>query len=314
MFASGTAEIRLEKPPGRPFFGGETVTGSICLNMTDRAPAQRLVLMFTGVEKCEWWRTRSDNGKTVTDHYWNKKKFLENQMVIAEYPAGLERGVLNYPFSVVLPPNVPSTTHKSGTLSWKADVKYKLKALVEVQGALKPNLRAKLEVPVVERLLDPRVLQTPTQTEEEKTIRFAGMFSRGSVNMKVASSPPDGVLPGEVIQVRIVVDNKSSATIKGLRIKFCGHIDLWTKGLFGGRETKDDSWTLSVHDVPKEQVQMEKESREFNFSILVPPGTEPSVNGDCVKLWYGVKVAVDGGTMCPDVKASLQVIVVPPQQ
>ena len=125
--------LNLEK---KTYLPGDRIEGFATVSTDEYFECNRVVLSIKGQERSRVVRGSGDNRRV----YLEKKQHIDEQIELVG-STGMQAGDTNFPFSFVLPENIPhSFQGKYGR------VEYKLEAKVEVSWAVDPKTRKKITV------------------------------------------------------------------------------------------------------------------------------------------------------------------------
>lgn len=207
--------IQFEKPL-KVYFSGEVVTGRVVVDLSSEKTFRKIKLELVGRGSVHWTETRTvsrtdSNGnsqsETVTDHYSNEEKYFNQEVVIHHGPS-LPPGVHILPFSLMLPPNLPSSFeghHGNVRYYVKADIvrdwkwNHKVKQHIMVNGILDLNLF-------------PSALTPGNSTDHKKLCCLC--CKSGPITAAIHSNRT-GYVPGEMIGFNAEVDNLSNRDMSG---------------------------------------------------------------------------------------------------
>jgi len=139
--------IRFDQPM-RVYFPGDVVSGQVLVNLTKEKSFKKIQVELVGKGTVEWTEQRTVNNSTHTDHFSNYESYVEHQLTVHQGP-DLPAGDHVIPFSLALPPNVPSSFEGSDgnvryyvraniVRDWKWD--HKVKEHIMVNGICDLNL------------------------------------------------------------------------------------------------------------------------------------------------------------------------------
>jgi len=201
------------------YFGGDTVTGRIYLNLIVPYPGNQLSLKLKGQEFSAFVRTRTEtyhesgpNNTQVTktrniDELFQDKSHIV-KMVLPLYSwATLLPGQYTIPFAFMLPSALPNTFFQEGN-RYRAEVSYRLEAILEPSIPTEPKLKYK----------QPFVVRNPVRNamqslanEIRTEIKTCLCLSKGANTLK-AHFEKNYYAPGETAQVIMQLDNTSCST------------------------------------------------------------------------------------------------------
>ena len=98
--------IQFDKPV-RVYFPGEVVTGKLLINLTEQKSFKKIKVELVGKGEVLWTETRTVNNQTQTDHFTSHEEYVEHEVDVHQGPH-LPPGDHVVPFTLVLPPNIPS--------------------------------------------------------------------------------------------------------------------------------------------------------------------------------------------------------------
>jgi hypothetical protein len=198
------------------YFGGETVTGRIYLNLFLPYPGNQLFLKLKGREAVHFVQQRTENyhveenGVRVMKTRHIDELFEEKhdviKMTVPMYTwATLLPGQYTIPFAFMLPGSLPSSFHQEGH-RYLANVSYRLEAILEPSFKNEPRLKCK----------QPFVVRQPVKNAQQghsgeisTKLTSCCCCSKGS-NVLTAQFEKNFYAPGEVAQVVMKLDNTES--------------------------------------------------------------------------------------------------------
>lgn len=122
------------------FVAGENITGKIYLNLSMSFPAHSLEIEVKGKEKCKWVTRENQqvkHGEETRNEFVDvvhkgENKILTYKVPVYYFPGGMApAGQYTFPFSFALPGNIPATLFYCGIDKAMANIKYKIKAILE---------------------------------------------------------------------------------------------------------------------------------------------------------------------------------------
>eukprot|EP00741_Cyanophora_paradoxa_P025738 tig00000391_g24837.t1 len=306
--AGGRIAVRTEQAV---YFAGDTITGLVYLEAKEHVSATSITLKCKGFEKCAFYTSSShtvrdgDSSRTETreERHDGKQEFFRVKIPLASYPSQIPPGAYQWPFTFALPPSLPSSFHYQRGRD-HAEVAYKLKAIVEVPGLLKPNIKSTQKVAVRQRFSN---LITAQRKEIEDTVRFFCCIPRGRIKIEMWCDK-SAYVPGETAQIYAKIDNKSSNDVRSVSGELIARTTLRSSS--GRTETNEarparlnsDGSDLQAGVVQKERV----------IPLLLPADLQPSVEGKHVKHEYLLDVEVDAGSCTCNITCQIPVVVYAP--
>ena len=207
--------IQFDKPL-KVFFSGEVVTGQVIVDLTDQKKFRKIKLELVGRGEVHWTETRrisrrdsdgNTRSETVTDHYRNSERYFQQEVVLHQGP-GLPPGLHVLPFSLMLPPNLPSSfegQHGNVRYFLKADIvrdwkwNHKVKQHIMVNGILDLNLYPSAKA--------------PGNSTDHK--RLCCLCCKSGPITAAIHSNRTGYVPGEIIGFNAEVENSSDRLMNG---------------------------------------------------------------------------------------------------
>jgi len=208
-------KIFFQKPIAT-YFSGETVHGQILINLSDSKNFRKIKIELVGEGRVQWQETRTvtrrdsdgkSHSETVTDYFKNHETYVKQETVLHAGP-GLPPGIHYFPFSFMLPPNLPS--------SFESDighVRYFVKA--DIVRDWKWNHKVKQHF-MVNGILDLNAYPSAKHeghSREHK--RLCCLCCKSGPISAVITSNRAGYVPGEMIGFNAEVDNLSNRNMKG---------------------------------------------------------------------------------------------------
>ncbi|XP_065837091.1 arrestin domain-containing protein A-like [Oscarella lobularis] len=280
------------------YVAGETVYGSVYLNIVQPIASKGLKLKVKGYEKCEWdYYFYEQVGEERTERrkgeMKGKKDFFKVDIRLIDYPGGFPMGSYSYPFQYHLPQGLPGIYRMKGKhfeQHWTAKINYVVKAEVDIPGT-KHDLVCKQPLVVYSEL---RQAIQPVEYTKQGTVRTCCCIPRGDVLVK-ATMDKNSYMAGEVAQIHVDVDNQSAVDIENFVVKLMRVIHL--KGKDDDRSQHDSLRLVDVvcqnkydgckahdqksSDVPLELWRKDGATKE-NF--------QPSTKGSAVQCTYHVDI------------------------
>ncbi|XP_028395171.1 arrestin domain-containing protein A-like [Dendronephthya gigantea] len=284
------------------YFAGETIYGTVYLWICSPTTAQDIKLKLKGYEKCEWEYTQQVSREGPDGNVeWEKvqrqvkgdKTFFKTEFKLVEYHDGIPIGHYAYPFQYTLQQEIPGTfcmkgkTPHSSENSWKANIKYKVKAAMESHhGKLKESQ------PLVIRTDAARSQINQSEThEKEGTVRMCCCIPRGTVKLKTRLDS-NVYVAGSTAKVHVDVDNESAVDIENFVLKLMQVIHLRGKD----DEDKTDkriSLTNTVCERKYDGCQAgEKKECDIDLSLRSEDGKEiqPTTKGGHIQCTYHIDI------------------------
>lgn len=233
------------------YFGGDTVTGKVYLNLLMPYPGNQLNLKLKGKEYAAFLQTESksqqvtENGMTVTKQvdvdvpYEDKRDIIK--LLVPMYSwAVLMPGQYTIPFSFMLPQDLPSSFHQEAS-KLVGDISYWLEARLEP--AMKGSAKLKYKQAFVVRQPIKSAMQG---VGNEKTTNLTACCSGKGTNTLKAKFEKNFYAPGETAQVNMQLDNtQSQLSNTGINFSLKQKLTLNVKG-----KEKEENFTKVQRNLP----------------------------------------------------------------
>ncbi|CRK98593.1 CLUMA_CG012208, isoform A [Clunio marinus] len=244
--------------------------------MVSKKPLEvkRIECRIKGYVKCIWdTGTSLYNGyESYIDEYY---RLLNNKN---EGNAELAKGIHKFDIVCNLPSNLPTSFFCEGG----GAIKYKM--IIKVVGYRRIKLNARIPIRVIRPLnLNVEALHLRSTLKEELSKKFKFDFTSEPLYMS-ASIPFSAYVPGQTINIRIIVNNQSKTDVKELNISLAKLILLTCKKPKDSTELKCSEVKLTTSGVPALTVQ------HFEKEIVVPPLPPSISNCELLKVHYQVRV------------------------
>ncbi|CAK9821021.1 Arrestin domain-containing protein 2 [Anthophora plagiata] len=286
---------------GATYMPGDTVTGTIILEIAKEKNIRGLTLSVKGEASVEWseseTQSNTDNtSSTRSVSYYNSEKYFHLKFnILGSHKSNqmtIKGGFYTYPFTFNLPYNIPSSfEHTYGY------VRYTMKATID--RPWKFNHECKAAFTVISPLNLNQYRQDCIGIDDESTHNFCCccicFFKRDSLNLRVRA-PSSGYVPGQMINSIINHTLSSNAVciasfkmILEQEIEF--HATTKTKTVSSEVKTTKHLGPFPV-------------SNQINLELLIPP-LPPSKLEHCsiIDLNYHLKIQVQvSGPHCNVVK------------
>ncbi|XP_046750179.1 arrestin domain-containing protein 17 isoform X1 [Diprion similis] len=274
--------------PWNTFYGGQTVTGRVLVVIDSTKKIRGINIRIKGEANTAWTESKSelnndgkynDENQMVTGHeqYFNIQYYLLGGASGVEIQ--LPPGEHTYPFSCVLPPNLPS--------SFESDlghVRYTVKATLDRPWKFDQEVKTAFTVISPLDLNQERGAAEPVNEELTKTFCCLCCGS-APLNVNVIL-PVRGYVPGQVIPIRVNVENLSNVTVD--TVKFVLRKVVTFTASLPSHATKKVK--IVVSEIGKGPVEANA-TVHWEERLTVPP-LPPSNLANCgiIKLEYCIKV------------------------
>ncbi|XP_072382083.1 arrestin domain-containing protein 3-like [Diabrotica undecimpunctata] len=205
------------------YYPGSQIQGKVVLNFSSETTFRNVKVRMIGHEHTEWTTTESytepgsNESKTRDVTVQSDNYVVSTEVILHGGHSGttkLPTGQHMYPFSLILPNNIPSTYNCP-----YGSITYKVIALVDRPMAFDYE---DTFIFIVVSLVDLNYLQKPdllqpTNYSDEKTI-CCFCCAEGPISMDV-SIPKRTLVLGEVINIAVRISNMSNTNVEGLELK-----------------------------------------------------------------------------------------------
>lgn len=279
------------------YYSGEVVQGTISLSIVEATHIDAVYVKIKGFQESAFEETESvsstrvdSNGekrnesKLVTVLRQQKSVFFRRKYCIHAYKATLHNGNFLFPFQFQLEHGLPGTftisSQSSGFNSFpKGIVRYSVKAEVAVPGMFKPNIKSTQDILICEPL--DRALMS-SDTYKEAKVTFLCCIPKGHVSV-AANIDKNAYAPGEVVNVRLIVDNtQSHVALDGLSLKLQQSLKLSAQN-----HTYQRDETVARG---RSQAVPVGERTDRIIQLVIPQQTEPSTRASLVRCDYTLKI------------------------
>ncbi|KRT85285.1 hypothetical protein AMK59_168, partial [Oryctes borbonicus] len=262
--------------PYNTYFAGGIVNGRVELALDQPKKVKGIYIQLTGTARVRWTesRTRTVNGKSenYTVTYYADEEYFKFKIYCVGGPNHdtiiLPPGVHVYPFSMALPPTVPSSFEGMyGTIRYIA--KFAL------ERPWKWNQETKMAFTVVSPYDLNRFpnLLSPAKVQAEKY--FCCCCCKSGPLAAILMVPKTGYVCGERIPIIVEIDNASTTSISEVTIKFQQHTTFHSH--YPNRSVKRE---VKVFEKMKLGAVSGKDSKTWNQMLQIPP-LPPSSLGYC---------------------------------
>lgn len=273
--------IRFHNNPQGIYYAGQTLAGSAELRLAKPKKLREFVVTIAGLAEVSWTEKESDD-KTTT--YRGSEQLLEVVRVLIR-PKGsdtieIPAGTHVYKFECALPATLPTSFEE-----YHGHIRYTVTATIV--RPWKFNQSSKAAFTVLKPLdlnVAPEAVRQPARVEFIK--RFCCWpCSSGPLQIAVGT-PIAGYVPGQVINVTILLDNKSSVAVNSLLTKL---VRIVTYISSCGRTNGDTKSIASVESM----VTDDRTSRYQQH--LVVPSVAPNIDCSVLKVTYELVVTIKVG-------------------
>ncbi|DAZ95620.1 TPA: hypothetical protein N0F65_002249 [Lagenidium giganteum] len=222
----GRIGITVEKPH---YIAGELVRGTIYVSVFEPIPCNALVLKATGKEKLRYNDTIIADGQIKEQVYRNENELFKETIVIRSICKVYTPGNYRYCLQDQLPPTLPGVfrlgyyvDHELKNL--EAQIKYTLKATLDVNGFFAKDFKATCHLVVYSQLI--RTIQ-PSKDSTKKNVHYLCCIKKGKCSLAVMMDK-NAYVPGETAQIQCHINNESEVDITNMRCLLWQDITLAT--------------------------------------------------------------------------------------
>ncbi|CAM9761348.1 unnamed protein product, partial [Laminaria digitata] len=188
--------------------------------------AEGLVLRLIGLARTRAMRKTSiiipsSDGARSTTHrevVTERKDFLSYEVHLASFDGRATNGTYSYPFSVLLPPGLPSSMQERGPQGVGCAIAYGFEARLHRPGLLHTDAKAKSQLKVFSRPQETAAAMPVLVGPEAQTVKTCCCFKSGSMSIGFeADRSVVGI--NEPVRLTVVARNDSSLSVKSMHIE-----------------------------------------------------------------------------------------------
>ncbi|XP_055613060.1 arrestin domain-containing protein 3-like isoform X4 [Uranotaenia lowii] len=206
-------DIRFDGNSSGVFFAGQTLTGSVELNLTKVKKVAGIFVHFKGYCEVSWPKKSGTDNNRPTAHYTGREEYLDITLYLAGAKNGpafeLQPGHHSYPFSCPLPPTLATSIEGQ----W-GHVRYSVKLTLERPWKFDNTHTVSF---TVLRHLDlndnSQDICHPVKVEKNKI--FCCFPCSSDPLFMAAEIPIAGYVPGQTVAIKYNVNNQSSRSVYG---------------------------------------------------------------------------------------------------
>ncbi|XP_055375284.1 arrestin domain-containing protein 17-like [Condylostylus longicornis] len=289
---STTCNVLFDNNPSGVYFAGQNISGTVEIITTRPKNIRSIHITINGSAEVRWTekvQRTNDEGKTedseevfsATDHYLHTQTYVYGQSGggSLELPAGRYL----FTFAGFIPPNVPSSIN--GSLG---QVRYEVVATIDRPLRYDNVFKQPFTVLAPLDLNLNHAYSMPMDKKEEKTFLCGLCCGNNDPILITVAIPFSGYAPGQKINFKMNIENKSNTDVSESKIKLMKTIKFSCRT----PKTKERLNNIKICDkridgVPKQ------ESKELN-DFLEIPSTVPSTLETCsiIHVTYTVMVVV----------------------
>ena len=215
--------LNLEK---KTYLPGDRIEGLVTVSTDEYFECNRVVLYIKGQE-----RSRVVRGSGKSRRVYLERKHHIDEQIEFVGSTGMQAGDTNFPFSFVLPVNIPGSFE--GTYG---KIEYKLEAKIEISWATDPEARRTITI------------STKKEMPNEQSV-YANLDDNGARLLSV-QLPSDMIRLGRNYPIKLMVN--SEAKIRGVRIELVYHEFVSPRGHESTRKQTLAELYLEELELPRE--------------------------------------------------------------
>jgi len=196
----------------KTYQSGDTVTGTIYINLISDYPGNQLFLKFKGIEAVYFVEWRKKGDLYMNEFHSTGHCMLKKSIPIYSYNNS-SAGQFTIPFSFMVPHGLPASFYQHGH-RYLGKIEYKLEAYIQPTDPSVPKLKYKQPL-ILREIVKPQIGDLLTDVKRELT---SCCNPKGFTSIKV-NFEKNFYCPGETARVIIEVDN-SEAKLKNLKVVF----------------------------------------------------------------------------------------------
>ena len=293
------------------YYGGQMIHGQLKIGGSHKhqeylSSINNIQMKILGYGEVHWTdrksrtRRRSDGSGTEqyyeTVHFRNYEEYVCNKFIVHQGPVG--QGYHAFPFSLVLPPNLPSSFEGQ-----HGHVRYVVEAKIDRSGIFSFNKRKKHFI-TINSIVDLNQIQGAETSQINSNSKTFGLLccSTGPVSATVRI-PRYGYTPGEIIPIAAEVENISTKHMNCTKIRLLQDVTF--------RATNGTKTTNRIlQEVKRGPIEPGK-SDTWNGQPLAIPPIPPSGFGGCriIDISYHLEFRVDPSGMGFDLVVKIPITI-----
>ncbi len=243
----------------KTYLPGDPIEGFATVSTNEYFECNRVVLSIKGQE-----RSRVVRGSGDTRHVYLEKRQHIDERIVLVGSTGMPAGETNFPFSFVLPRNIPGSFQ--GTYG---KIEYKLEAKVEISWAIDPKAKQKITI------------GTKQEMPNEQSV-YANLDDDGARLLSVQLSS-DLVRLGRDYPIKLMV--RSEAKIRGVRVELVYYEFVSPKGCKATRKQTLAKLFLEELELPREMW--------IDATICTQGEWVQPFKSELIETYYELKVTLD---------------------
>ncbi len=265
------------------YHSGDLVTGQVVLSLLTAIHVDAIYVKLSGLERTEMDVSRQKDNKVYMEHVSDSRSFFRRRFCLLHEKCTLSEGNFVFPFQFTLDKNLPGSFSMARNRGGheRGEVTYCIEAEVAKKGIFVPNLRHSQEIIICEPL---RQLLCAVDTLKEAKVTYLCCIPKGRVSMS-ASIDKNAYGPGDVVQLRLIVDNsESQVDLERLSLRL-----MQSFTMRAGRDSTSGSACICMAHSP---AVPQGERADRLISMPIPARIEPSTSGRLIECEYRLTVTL----------------------
>ena len=273
------------------YFGGQVIQGQVLINSCEEmSNVKNVQIKLTGFGEVHWTEQerktrRSSDGQrdehyTVTKTFRNHEEYVDNKILV--HHGYLPAGQHVFPFSFLLPPNLPSSFEGQ-----HGHVRYFIEAKIDRSGLFSFNKRKKQFI-TINSVVDLNLIQGADMAQTNSNVKtFGCLCCKSGPLSAMVRIPRYGYTPGEILSISAEIENLSNKKMN------CTKARLFQDVVFRATNGTKSS-TRILQEVRRGPIKT-GETDVWNGQPLSIPAVPPSGLGGCriIDVSYRLEFLVD---------------------
>ncbi len=263
----GELYLQTDKTTYQP---GETVTGTIYLDITSQYPGHQLFLKLKGREIVHFLKKHGSGKNWHYTEYSETKEVIKQNTLVYSWDASVPQGQFTIPFSFLLPSHLPASFYQH-EYKLLAFIEYQLEAFLEPPHADCPKMKYKQPITIREA---PLANNGDLKLEVTTPLKSCCCCNQGS-NVLKAEFEKKFYSPEEEVKATVELDNSNSkmnhkklyiVLIQKLELKAQG--ETVTENMFK-RSSEKNNYSPSTNKIYSESftLPIPKYLSEFDYKL-----------------------------------------------
>ncbi|CAN0089818.1 unnamed protein product, partial [Laminaria digitata] len=247
--------------------------------------ADSLVLRLVGLARTRIDRSSGTGNNSHDTTYTAKDEFLSFDVQLASFGGKAAPGSHSFPFSVMLPPGLPSSMKERG-LNGDCSITYGFEARLHRPGMLKFDATAKSELKILSKPEEAAAAIPVLVGPETQRVKGCCCFKKGSMSIGFeADRSVVGI--NEAVGLTVVARNDSSSSVKSMHVEIVQVCTWYARSYKESKKTAVASIAVSGSQLGEVQRAADKGSRR---------GRSASAMEDAARMYVQELLAAGTGT------------------